>query len=79
MNTCIGDRLLQDIPRRVAKFRPDVEKSVDGKKTYSRPKPNTRATVTRILAINVSIPNLTVPPEAVPTYVTIRNQQPFFR
>jgi len=36
MNTSIGDRLFQDIPRRVAKFREDrprdVEKSVDGKK-----------------------------------------------
>jgi len=36
MNTPIGDKLFQDIPRRVAKFREnrsrDVEKSVDGKK-----------------------------------------------
>jgi len=36
MNTPIGDKLLQDIPRCVAKFREnlhrDVEKSVDGKK-----------------------------------------------
>ena len=35
MNTPVGDKLFQDIPRRVAKFlenRPrDVEKSVDGK------------------------------------------------
>jgi len=50
MNTPIGDKLFQDIPRREAKFREnrprDVEKSVDGKKT-------------RMLAINVSIPNLT--------------------
>ena len=37
MNTPIGDRLFQDIPRRVAKFREnrlrDVEMSVDGKNT----------------------------------------------
>jgi len=37
MNTPIGDKLFQDILRRVAKFREnrpmDVEKSVDGKKT----------------------------------------------
>jgi len=36
MNTLIGDKLFQDIPRRLAKFREnrprDVEKSVDGKK-----------------------------------------------
>jgi len=36
MNTPIGDKLFQDIPRRVAKFREnrprDVEKSVDGKR-----------------------------------------------
>ena len=36
MNTPIGDRLFQDIPRRVEKFREnrprDVEKSLDGKK-----------------------------------------------
>ena len=36
MNIPIGDRLFQDIPRRVAKFREnrarDVEKSMDGKK-----------------------------------------------
>ena len=36
MNTPIGDRLFQDIPRRLAKFREnrprDVEKSVDEKK-----------------------------------------------
>jgi len=35
MNTHIGDKLFQDIPRRVAKFREnwprDVKKSVDGK------------------------------------------------
>jgi len=35
MNTPIEDKLLQDIPRRVAKFREnrprDAEKSVDGK------------------------------------------------
>jgi len=53
MNTPIGDRLFQDIPRRVAKFREnrprDVEESVDGKKLKSR-----------MLAINVSIPNLRV-------------------
>ena len=52
MNTPIGDKLFQDIPRRVAKFREnrpkDVENLVDGKK------------ITRMLAINVSIPNLTV-------------------
>jgi len=37
MNIPIGDRLFQDIPRRVAKFREnrarDVEKSMDGKKS----------------------------------------------
>ena len=36
MNIPIGDKLFQNIPRRVAKFREnrprDVEKSVDGKK-----------------------------------------------
>jgi len=36
MNTPIGDKLFQDIPRRVAKFREnrpsDVEKSVNEKK-----------------------------------------------
>ena len=36
MNTPIGDRLFQDIPHPVAKFREnrhrDVEKSVNGKK-----------------------------------------------
>jgi len=36
MNTPIGDKVFQDIPRRVAKFREnrrrDVEKSVDWKK-----------------------------------------------
>ena len=36
LNTPIGDKLFQNIPRRVAKFREnlpmDVEKSVDGKK-----------------------------------------------
>jgi len=36
MNTPIGDKLFQDIPRRVAKFREnrprDDEESVDGKK-----------------------------------------------
>jgi len=36
MNTTIGDKLFQDIPRRVAKFREnrpnDVERLVDGKK-----------------------------------------------
>jgi len=37
MNTRIGNKLFQDIPRRVAKFREnqlrDVEKSVDEKRT----------------------------------------------
>jgi len=36
LNTAIGDKLFQDIPRRVAKFREnrsrDVENLVDGKK-----------------------------------------------
>ena len=36
INTPIGDKLFQNIPRHVAKFREnrpkDVEKSVDGKK-----------------------------------------------
>ena len=53
MNTPIGDKLFQHIPRSVAKFREnrprDVENLVDGKKY-----------ITRMLAINVSIPNLTV-------------------
>jgi len=53
MNTPIGDKLFQDMPRCVAKFREnrprDVEKSVDGKKIKNR-----------MLAINVSIPSLTV-------------------
>ena len=54
MNTPIGDKLFQDIPRRVANFREnrprDVENLVDGIKLKK----------TRMLAINVSIPNLTV-------------------
>ena len=40
MNTPIGDRLFQNIPRCVARFREnqprDVEKSVDGKKKKTR-------------------------------------------
>jgi len=44
MNAPIGERLLKNIPRRVAKFREnrhmDVEKSVDGKKEITRPKYN---------------------------------------
>ena len=40
MNTRIGDKLFQDIPRRVAKFREnrprDVEKSVDGKNSTTK-------------------------------------------
>ena len=51
-NTPIGDKLFQHIPRHVAKFREnrprEVENSVDGKEK------------TRMLAINVSIPNLTI-------------------
>ena len=52
MNTAIGDKLFQNIPRRVAMFREnrprDVEKSMDGKRKA------------RMLAINELIPNLTV-------------------
>jgi len=46
MNAPTGKRLLQDIPRRVAKFREnrprDVENSMDGKKIkkITRPKHN---------------------------------------
>ena len=40
MNTPIGDKLFQNIPRRVAKFREnrprDVEKSVDGKNNTTK-------------------------------------------
>ena len=54
MNTHIGDKLFQDIPRRVANFCKnrlrDVENLVDGKK-ITRPKynsvPLSRATVKR--------------------------------
>ena len=62
MNTHIGDKIFQDTLRRVAKFREnrprDVEKSAVGKKDKTRPKyvfryrwSDTRATVTRIVAI----------------------------
>ena len=54
MNSSIGDRLFEDIPRRVAKFCENwprhVENLVDGK-FFEK---------TRMLAINVSIPKLTV-------------------
>jgi len=51
MNTRIGDKIFQNIPRRVAKFRenrPGTSKNLWWEKE------------TRLLAINVSIPNLTV-------------------
>jgi len=44
MNTPMRDKLFQDIPHHVAKFRENwlrnVEKSVDGKKLITRPKHN---------------------------------------
>jgi len=44
MNTHIGDKIFQNTPRRVAKFREnrprDVEKSVVGKKDKTQPKYN---------------------------------------
>jgi len=57
MSTPIGDKLFQNVPRRVEKFREnpprDVEKFMDA-----------------MSAINVSIPNLSIPSSGVATSVS---------